>query len=98
MSYLFQSAWDISAVVMILLYAAIGFRLKIRHQPSWTALGNPAALYSDLDAASRGMFMFLVTGKVFALRDHLLSSACIAWYLACIGTIIAAVRHLVGIG
>ena len=97
MERLFQSPWDICAVLAVLLYALIATYVK-RHQPHiWNALGKPSALYSGVDVRSWELATFLLRFKFFNVRDVKLVMLCVAWYLTMIGTFVAVVLHILRI-
>ena len=72
----------LSALLGVILYAAIGNRIRTRHQDLWIKLGRPGALYDPRIDGSHHLASYIWTWSWIRFGDRILVILCIAFHIA----------------
>lgn len=71
-----------AALLAILIYALIAWRIRTSHPQEWGKLGSPASLYDPTDLGGLNLAEYVWKGRWIGLNDLSLYLLCISFFLS----------------
>lgn len=78
----------VAALLAVLLYALIAWRMRTVHPQVWAKLGNPLALHDPTELGSLKLAEYIWKARWIGLHDSLVTVFCVIFYLSVVVMII----------
>lgn len=78
-----------AALLAILIYALIAWRMRTAHPQEWGELGSPASLYDSTEFGSLKLAEYIWRARWISLNDLPLNFLCISFFLSVVVMVFA---------